>query len=95
MVADHRQPEHMHEKVEDVEDEVKEELKTLISECKSKINFCQEATTMLENALSDLQTQRDNAKGLIQETFQSYKAVLEKKKVRHIIDVHIITIWFF
>jgi hypothetical protein len=42
---------------------------------------CDEASSTLENSLSELQMQRDNAKGLVQETFQTYKTILEKQKV--------------
>lgn len=42
---------------------------------------CEDASEGLEGLLSELQMQRDNAKGLIEETFQSYKAMLVKKKV--------------
>lgn len=81
MLSEHRQPEHSHEKISDIEEQQKEDLKSLVTESKSKVSICQEATSNLENALSELQIQRDNAKGLIQETFQSCKAVLEKRKV--------------
>ncbi|XP_046377272.1 B-box type zinc finger protein ncl-1-like [Haliotis cracherodii] len=80
MLSEHRQPEHSHEKISDIEEQQKEDLKSLVTESKSKVSICQEATSNLENALSELQIQRDNAKGLIQETFQSCKAVLEKRK---------------
>lgn len=49
-----------------------------MSESKAKIKDCDQVTTQLENALSELQMQRDQAKDLIIETFQSYKAILEK-----------------
>ena len=35
----------------------------------------------MEGSLSELQMQRDNARGQIQETFQSYKAILERVQV--------------
>ncbi|KAG8191831.1 hypothetical protein JTE90_022820 [Oedothorax gibbosus] len=80
MVADHKQPEHCYEKAVDALQKQKDELTNLISESKSKVQFCDEATSILENHLSDLQMQRDNAKSHIDETFQSYKAKLEKWK---------------
>ncbi|XP_013404938.1 B-box type zinc finger protein ncl-1 [Lingula anatina] len=57
-----------------------EELKNLMSECKGKVSFCEEASASLENHLSDLQNARDNARDLVKETFQSYKAILEKRQ---------------
>lgn len=71
----------MSEKIADIDTKLTEELNNLLSESKNKIIFCEEASNSLGNALSEMQLQRDNTKGLIQETFQSYKAVLENRKV--------------
>jgi len=49
-----------------------------MTESKSKVEFCEDASSHLANALSELEDQHDSARDLIQETFQSYKAVLEK-----------------
>lgn len=81
VLADHSRPEHQYELLEEVESRQAEELQNLVSESQSKLEFCEEATGNLSNALSELQMQRDNARGLIQETFQSYKAILEKQQV--------------
>lgn len=77
----HKPPEHICENVTETERKLKEELSVLLTESKKKFVVCDEAHQTLESSLNDLQMQRDNAKGLIQETFQSYKAILEKKKV--------------
>lgn len=81
-MEDHKPPSHQHERIVDLETKHVDDLNNLISESKGKIKFCEDASRNLENALSDLQTHRDDAKDLIQETFQSYKAILEKHKVR-------------
>lgn len=81
-MTNHQKPEHFYERISDVEEKFSTELKNLITESKSKIKFCEEASSTVENGLGDLQMQRDNAKSLIQETFQSYKAILEKNRVR-------------
>lgn len=52
----------------------KEELKNLIEESRSRVLFCDDASNALGNALDELQTQHDNAKDLIQETFQVMKS---------------------
>ena len=83
MVTEHRQPEHDCRRLADVEEDSITAIKGLVREAKEKIVFCEETTSNLENLLSELQMQRDNAKGLIDETFQSYKAILEKRKVWH------------
>lgn len=78
MVLDHKQPEHHYERASEAERKSKEELENLIAESKRKVPFCEEASSALEACLSDLQLQRDSAKSHIQETLQSYKAILEK-----------------
>lgn len=40
-----------------------------------------ESTSNLQTTLADLQLQKENTVGHIRETFHSYKAMLEKKKV--------------
>jgi hypothetical protein len=77
----HKPPDHKCENVTETEGMLKDELSVLLTESKKKLVVCEEAHQTLESSLNDLQMQRDNAKGLIQETFQSYKAMLEKKKV--------------
>ena len=81
MVNEHKQPSHNYERIVDIEEKQREELRTLITESKGKISFCEDAQANLENALTELQLQHDNAKSLITETFHSYRALLEKKKV--------------
>jgi len=80
-LTDHKQPEHQYERIADIEAKQIEEMENLIAESKNKVTFCEAASHTLENGLSELQMQRDNVKGLIQETFQSYKAILEKRQV--------------
>jgi len=61
-----------------------------MTESKSKVEFCEDASSHLANALSELQLQYDSAKDLIQETFQSYKAVLEKYRDKALEDLKLI-----
>lgn len=77
---EHKAPEHQYDRLTDAESQQKEELFNLMTENKTKISECDQITTQLDNALSELQVQHDQAKDLITETFQSYKAVLEKCK---------------
>jgi len=58
-----------------------------MTESKSKVEFCEDASSHLANSLSELQLQYDSAKDLIQETFQSYKAVLEKYRDKALEDL--------
>ncbi|XP_050417219.1 brain tumor protein [Patella vulgata] len=80
MVNDHRMPDHNYEKLADVEDDQKKDLENLVTECQSKLEPCRSAASRAEGALSELQSQQEDAKSLIEETFQSYKAILEKRK---------------
>ncbi len=81
VVVEHKQPLHAYERIADLEEGQKGVVKALVTECKAKVTFCEEATTALENALSEVQMQRDNARGQIEETFQTYRTMLEAKKV--------------
>ncbi|XP_067948165.1 B-box type zinc finger protein ncl-1-like [Watersipora subatra] len=57
-----------------------ESMKTLVEHSKVKVEQCDESSTKLQQSLTDLETQHDDAKSLIQETFQSYKASLEQRQ---------------
>ncbi|GAB1604476.1 brain tumor protein-like [Argonauta hians] len=80
IAEDHQQPEHFTEKISNVDTKLTEEINTLVTESKNKVKQFEETSNGLENALSEMQMQRDNVKGLVQETFQSYKATLEKRR---------------
>ena len=71
----------------------KADLTAVIGECKGKVRFCEEATSTLENALSEVQMQRDNARGQIEETFQTYRTMLETRKVINIAKFMILSNW--
>lgn len=52
--------------------EVRQKLESLLAETKLKFDEYMQTNADLENALSDLQVQHDNAKDLINETFQVF-----------------------
>lgn len=81
IVSEHKPSEHPCSVLSDVEGMHVEELKALAKQGRNKLEKSQEDSQALESALSELQEQTDNAKGLITETFQSYKSILEKLKV--------------
>ncbi|XP_029667925.1 B-box type zinc finger protein ncl-1-like [Formica exsecta] len=87
LLVEHKAPEHQYERLTDVEPRQKEELVSLMTESKAKIVECDQVSVQLENALSELQIQHDQAKDLIIETFQSYKAILEKCKDNALTDL--------
>lgn len=78
----HKALSHKVDRIADIEETQFAELRSLVVENRSKIAFCREAATNLESSQQELQMQRENARGLIQETFQTYKAYLDAKQVR-------------
>ncbi|XP_039295126.1 brain tumor protein [Nilaparvata lugens] len=78
LVVEHCSPEHHYERLSEAADKQLTELQSLIAESRAKGAHCEELTAQLHIALNDLQMQHDTAGDLIKETFQSYKAVLEK-----------------
>lgn len=78
MKSDHRSPLHHCDSITDAEIRVKQELENLLTEGKAKVEVLMQASTDIDNSLGELANQRSSAKDLINETYQSYKAVLEK-----------------
>ncbi|XP_059482951.1 tripartite motif-containing protein 2-like isoform X2 [Neocloeon triangulifer] len=78
ILVNHSLPEHHFERLADAEGVQRKELQDLVTKSKENISKCEETSALLSNALSELENQRENAKSLIEETFQSYKALLEK-----------------
>ncbi|XP_031830070.1 protein meiotic P26 [Nomia melanderi] len=78
LLVEHKAPDHQYERLLDAEPRQKEELIKLVNESKARIADCDQVSAQLDNALRELQAQHDQAKDLIIETFQSYKAILEK-----------------
>ncbi|CAB3368892.1 Hypothetical predicted protein [Cloeon dipterum] len=78
ILVNHTQPIHKFIRLADAEGEQRKELEDLVLKTKMKLAGFDETNAQLSNALSELENQRENAKSLIEETFQSYKALLEK-----------------
>ncbi|CAB0028533.1 unnamed protein product [Trichogramma brassicae] len=87
LLIEHKAPDHQYERLKDAEPRQKEELINLVNESKSRIGDCDQISSQLGNALSELQAQRDQAKDLIVESFQSYKAILEKCRDKALNDL--------
>lgn len=71
---------HAFEAVMDSVIKVRQELQALLDDCKSKVEILIQASNGLNNSLEELDHQHCSAKDLINETYQSYKAMLEKYK---------------
>ncbi|CAH0395741.1 unnamed protein product [Bemisia tabaci] len=76
----HKAPEHKYDGIAESAKKSKNDIASLVTEGKTKMELCEETSTKLETALGDLETMHDTAKGLLLETYQSYKAVLEQLK---------------
>lgn len=71
---------HPTEGISDSEVRVRQEMENLLAKSKEKVEKLMKCSSSLENNLEELAHQRSAAKDLINETYQSYKAVLEKCK---------------
>lgn len=80
MKNEHKGAEHHAEGIADSEMRVRQEIKALLSESQSKVDQLMKLSTGLNNSLEELAHQRSTARDLINESYQSYKAVLEKCK---------------
>lgn len=83
MVIKHRSPDHQCERIGDPDDDtlITNQVAALVKEAKGKVDYCEKAAANLENSLADLQMQRDDSRSLVEETFQTYKAILDEQKV--------------
>lgn len=69
---------HQRDGILEFEVRVRQDLETLLVESKEKLEQLNKTSGELNNSLEELAQQRSAAKDLINETYQSYKAVLEK-----------------
>lgn len=78
LIGEHKGKEHNYQIISEAEKPMRSELENLMKEAKTKIEYCNQATSDLDTSLHDLQNQFETARDLINESFQSFKAVLEK-----------------
>uniref|UniRef100_A0A182Q792 B box-type domain-containing protein n=1 Tax=Anopheles farauti TaxID=69004 RepID=A0A182Q792_9DIPT len=78
LIGEHKGNDHNYHNISEAEKPIRLELECSMREAKSKIEYCNQATSKLESSLHDLQSQYETARGLINESFQSFKAVLEQ-----------------
>ncbi|XP_019869888.1 tripartite motif-containing protein 2 isoform X2 [Aethina tumida] len=71
---------HPCEGILDSEVRVRQEMESLLSKSKDTIEALMKSSSGLNNSLEELAHQRTTAKDLINETYQSYKAILEKSR---------------
>lgn len=80
VVSTHQQPMHSYERIADAETRNLEEIDAYLKKIKDAIIFCQGDFQTLDQYLAELQDQLESSKSLIEETYQTYKVVLERRK---------------
>ncbi|XP_065366495.1 B-box type zinc finger protein ncl-1 isoform X2 [Calliphora vicina] len=87
LIADHKGSEHHYDIIGSAEKSVRGDVENLMKEAKSKVQYCDDAAANLSSALTELQTQHDSARDLIQDTFENYKKILEKRRDQSLIEL--------
>ncbi|XP_063379677.1 brain tumor protein-like [Cydia fagiglandana] len=80
LTIEHKVGEHRCERIVDAEPNLRAELRTLITEATARAAAAGSASARLDDALGDLQRQRDDAENVINEAFHAYKAALERRR---------------
>ncbi|XP_058058696.1 B-box type zinc finger protein ncl-1 [Anopheles bellator] len=78
LIGDHKGSDHNYQIISEAEKPMRQELENSMKDAKSKIEYCAHASSKLESSLHELQSQFETARGLINESFQSFKAALEQ-----------------
>lgn len=81
IITQHKPPMHLTEHINDSQFKNIKELDILIRNVKENINYYNNEYQLVDQHLNDLQEQLENSKSLIEETYQSYKAIIENRKV--------------
>lgn len=85
--ADHKGADHPYELIADAEKRVRPEIEEALRTAKSKVVYCDTAAGNLSNSLTELQSQHDNARELIEENYVGFKAILEKCREKALKDL--------
>lgn len=80
LTVDHKVGEHHCERIVDAEPNLRAELRSFIVEANARAATAGSASTRLDDALGDLQRQRDEAESVINEAFHAYKVALERQR---------------
>lgn len=78
LIGDHKGGEHCYELIAEAEMTARVELERLQENSRDQVQHCNEAQLELDSALMELQAQHDAARASIDESYQSFKAVLER-----------------
>lgn len=78
LLLEHKGTEHHYEIISEAEKRMKNEVQSLMMEARTKFEYCEQATNNLDSYLQKLQGQHDSAKNLIQDSYENFKAILDK-----------------
>lgn len=82
LTVDHKVGEHRCERIVDAEPNIRAELRNYIAEANARAATAGSASARLDDALGDLQRQRDEAENVINEAHRAYKAALDRRRDR-------------
>lgn len=80
LTVEHKVGEHRCERIVDAEPNLRAELRNFIKEATARADAAGSASARLDDALGDLQRQRDDAEAVINDAFHAYKAALERRR---------------
>lgn len=80
LTIDHKVGEHHCERIVDAEPNLRAELRNFITEANARATAAGSASSKLDDALGDLQRQREEAEIVINDAFLAYKAALERRR---------------
>lgn len=88
LIADsHKGSEHHYDIITSAEKCVRHDIENLMKEARAKVKYCDTAVANLGTALTELQSQHDLARDLIEESYQNFKAVLDKCRDQSLKDL--------
>lgn len=80
LTVDHKVGEHRCERIVDAEANIRAELRNFIVDANGRAATAGTASARLDDALGDLQRQRDEAESVINDAFHTYKVALERRR---------------
>lgn len=78
VIGEHKGSEHHYELIGDAEKLMRNDMEELMNNAKSKLSYCDDASTVLGNTLTELQSQHDAAYKSISDTYKRCKAILDE-----------------
>lgn len=87
LIVDHKATEHRYEIISEAEKHMRSEMEKLLTDTKSKIEYCDKENTKLETSLQELQGQHDAAREAIKDSFDTFIQTIEKCKENSMNDL--------